>query len=120
MSGIRVSLFGKLRIERVGGPDPEIDSQKAQELLCYLLLHRDRRHSRELLAGTLWADLPPARARQYLRKAVWQVQSAFGNHESPSTATPLHVQQETVAVNTDSGVWVDACCFDEAMAAADD
>src|SRR5262245_54762154 len=69
VSTLRISLFGKLALRWGEGEPLVVEAQKAQELLCFLLLHRERPQPRELLASVLWADLPGERGRQYLRKA---------------------------------------------------
>jgi DNA-binding SARP family transcriptional activator len=116
MNTLRISLFGKLSIQRMQDgcamdERPLIEVAKAQELLCFLLLHEDCPQPRERLAGVLWADLPPARARQYLRKALWQLQSALGESGARPAEAVLQVERNGVAVNALADCWVDARCF---------
>jgi DNA-binding SARP family transcriptional activator len=47
---------------------------QAQRLLVLLALWPGR--SRSALAGTLWGDVPEARAQAYLRNAIWRVRLA--------------------------------------------
>jgi hypothetical protein len=58
---LRLYTFGGLRIERDGQP-LQLPTQKARELLAYLIAFRERPHSRSVLAGTLWPDLPEDQA----------------------------------------------------------
>lgn len=74
---IRISLLGRLELSIDGRSIRGLDGQKAQELLCYLLLHRGRPHHRDRLAGLLWPDQPTAQAKKYLRQALWQVQTSL-------------------------------------------
>jgi len=56
MTVLRISLFGKFDVQWGEQAIAGLDSSKVQELLCYLLLYRDRLHPREALAGLLWDD----------------------------------------------------------------
>ena len=49
-------MFGRVAVLR--GGEPVSILSKALELLCYLVLHRERAHTRETLAGLLWPDAP--------------------------------------------------------------
>jgi DNA-binding SARP family transcriptional activator len=64
-------------LQRDGRPVPAPPG-KALELLCYLLLHRDRAHERETLARLLWPGSADRSARKYLRQALWQLHTALG------------------------------------------
>jgi DNA-binding SARP family transcriptional activator len=63
MVSLSISLFGKLSVRRDDKTLPGIDACKVQELLSYLLIHRDRPHSREALAGLLWGDTSTEKSR---------------------------------------------------------
>ena len=58
---------------------PRLESRKAEELLAYLLLNRDQPQARERLADMLWGETFQDQANNYLRKALWQLQSALDN-----------------------------------------
>ena len=53
MSGMKIHLFGKFCVSRDEQPVQGFDALKEQELLSYLLINRNRPHSREILAGLL-------------------------------------------------------------------
>lgn len=72
MSYLSVALFGKLEVRFNGELITSSLSQKAQELLAYLVLHR-RSHPREKLATLLWQHGTRERTKAYLRKALWQL-----------------------------------------------
>jgi DNA-binding SARP family transcriptional activator len=116
VSTLRISLFGGLSLQRGADESLVVEPLKAQELLCFLLLHRERPQPRELLASLLWADLPGERGRQYLRKALWQVQSALGETEGARPDPILRVGNADIAVNQRADLWVDASSFAEACA----
>lgn len=111
---MRVCLFGNLVLTAAGDDAPvPLEAAKAQELFAYLLLHRGRHH-RELLAGVLWADQPAARARQYLRKTLWQLQSTLNAGPHCPEDGVLRVDGEDVAINEDAVLWVDVASFESA------
>lgn len=76
MTQLSFRLFGKFTLLSDGRPIEEFSSGKAQELLAYLLIYRDRPHSRESLADLLWNATSSATAKKYLRQALWQMQQA--------------------------------------------
>ncbi len=113
MPALRVCLFGRFSIWRDGRPLGGLESSKAQELLCYLLLHRDRPHTRESLATLLWCDTPTAQARKNLRQTLWQLQSALdpmGSHAGPSL---LLVEPDWVHLNPEADLWLDVAAFEQ-------
>jgi DNA-binding SARP family transcriptional activator len=77
MSGLTISLFGKFRARRDQRSVSGLGAYRVQELLCYLLLHRDHTYPRETLAGLLWFDSPISQSRKFLRQALWRLQTAL-------------------------------------------
>ena len=114
MSCLRVRLFGKLSVTRDGQNLDGLTSCKVQELLCYLLLHRDRVHSREALAGLLWADCSTPQPKKYLRQALWQLQAALSPPGDPPDARTLTVESASVRLDSSVGVWLDIAVFEQA------
>ena len=53
MNMLRIRLFRKFQAELDGRALRELEALKVQELLCYLLLNRERPYHRESLAGLL-------------------------------------------------------------------
>lgn len=91
-----------------------LESRKLQELLSYLLLFRDRPHSREILASTLWADTPALQARANLRKALWQLQAALGDGRESSSDALLSLEADWVQINPQANLWLDVALIDAA------
>jgi DNA-binding SARP family transcriptional activator len=115
VSDLRIHLLGVFRVERGGQALPGLEAGKAQELFCYLLLHRQRPHPREALADLLWGEQGPSpQARKHLRQALWQLQAAV---DSPSTPV-LQVQHDNVGLHPAAAVWCDAARFEQACAEA--
>ncbi|MBN1811188.1 MAG: AAA family ATPase [Anaerolineae bacterium] len=75
---VRLYTFGGLRIER----DKELlrlPTQKACDLLAYLITFRDRPHPRSALVNVLWPEYSEEKARQRLSDALWRVRHAIGD-----------------------------------------
>jgi DNA-binding SARP family transcriptional activator len=86
MTTYTFKLFGRASIRReetVVGNLPA----KAQELLFFLIIHQNRVHTREHLAGQLWGDASDVQARKYMRQTLWHLQTGLG--EDAATAQPL-------------------------------
>ncbi len=107
MSRLEIRLFGQIRIDSGGEPLPGL-SAKAMELLCYLLLHQERAHAREALAGLFWPDAPDILARKYLRQAIWRLQSVLGSRDV------LIVHSGWIRINPRALLWVDVVAFEQA------
>jgi DNA-binding SARP family transcriptional activator len=113
MSGIRVSLFGKFQVWRDERALTGFDPRKVQDLFCYLLLYRDHPLPRETLAGLLWGDQPTAQSKRYLRKALWQLQTALGLSKTSTAAPVLLVEPEWIRVNPEADLWLDVAEFEQ-------
>lgn len=107
MNRLEIRLFGQIRIYCGGEPLSGL-SAKAMELLCYLLLHRERGHAREALAGLFWPDTPDILARKYLRQAIWRLQSVLGSRDV------LIVHSGWIRINPRAVLWLDVDAFEEA------
>jgi DNA-binding SARP family transcriptional activator len=116
MSPLTVRLFGKFSVRRNGQESEGLSGCKIQELFCYLLLHRDRGHTRECLASLLWADSPSAQSRKYLRQALWQLQSALHAQVEVAKERTLLAESDSVRLKTEDGLWLDVAEFERAFA----
>jgi DNA-binding SARP family transcriptional activator len=107
MANLAIHLLGRFRAQSDDKPLCGLDGARVQELLCYLLLHRDRVLPRETLAGTLWGDGSTARSRKQLRQAIWQLQSAL-HAQLPNRAIGLFdVDNDWIRLNAGDHVWLD-------------
>ena len=77
MDDFRISLFRQFECYYESSPIFGLHSQKVQELLSYLLILRERPHSRELLASTLWDNGSLSRAKKNLRQVLWQINATM-------------------------------------------
>jgi DNA-binding SARP family transcriptional activator len=119
MSRVNVRLFGRLSIEVDEHPATGLEAGKAQELFCYLLLHRQRAHRREELACLLWGETSEPQARKYLRQTLWQLQSALDPRGDHDASRLLLVDADWVSVNPCAELSVDATVFDSAIDAVE-
>lgn len=115
MCVLRVFLLGKLHMQCGEQTLAGLEARKAQELFCYLLLHRNRPHPREILADLLWGDITTAQSKKYLRKALWQLQSALNTPADPGPSALL-VEPDWVQLNPEADLWLDAGVFERAFA----
>lgn len=112
---LRVSLFGNLHVEYARHSIKLPNACKALELFSYIFLHADYRHHREKLANLLWSDVSTDLSKGYLRKALWQLQTAFDastrSHETPI----ILADAEWVFVNPELDLWLDVKVFEDSF-----
>ncbi len=111
MSNITVTLFGKFKIGREDRKMGEIRSRKAQELLSYLLLHRQHPQPREALSELLWQGQPADKSKKYLRQVLWLLQSTLG-HIHGSFDHVLLTDIDWVQINPSANLSVDVDKFE--------
>jgi len=109
---ISIRVFGKLSVEQGGRTLEGLHAGKPLELFCYLLLHRDRFHSREALASLLWGNFTTVQSKKYLRQVLWQLQTLFYN--GGGSGDVLLVTRDSVRFNSASGTWLDVAVFEKA------
>nr|BFF03758.1 hypothetical protein GCM10020241_54330 [Streptoalloteichus tenebrarius] len=107
MTERRVRLFGRFEVDGPAGAGGGLESGKAAELLCSLLVTGRCPVRREALAARLWPEVDTGRSRKYLRHALWRLQKACDGAD-PGRAPLLVVDQEWVQLRQDAGLWVDA------------
>src|SRR5262249_10253849 len=115
MSTLSVRLFGRLCAVRDERVLDGLEGGKAQELLCYLLLNRDRPHARQTLAGLLWGDCLAAQSQKYLRQALWQLQSALDPPGASGGGRVFLVESDWIQVHAAADLWLDVAEFEQAF-----
>lgn len=113
MSTLRITLFGRFSVWFDGHPVDGLDARKAQELFCYLLLHRDQPQHRAYIAGLLWGDVPDATAKRYLSKALWQLQLALEGPQREMLTEILCAEPDWIQLNRAAPVWLDTSFFEK-------
>ena len=118
MPSLRFRLFGKFTAHHDAGLLKGIEASKDQELLSYLLIHRDRPHSREALATLLWGDSSTEKSKKYLRQALWHLHAALNSDYGNGTDV-LMVDHDWLGLNPRSNLWTDVADFERAFSAAE-
>ena len=111
-------MFGKFTAHHDAGLLTGLEATKDQELLSYLLIHRDRPHSREALASLLWGDTSTEKSKKYLRQALWHLHAAL-NSENGNDSEVLMVDHDWLSLNPCSTFWTDVADFESAFLAAE-
>jgi DNA-binding SARP family transcriptional activator len=111
---LSIRLFGKLSLQQGSAELEGLRFGRLAELFCYLLLRRDRVHSREVLASQMWGDSTTRQSKKYLRHALWQLQTILkhGGEQGPL----LVVDRDSVRLKMGSAVWLDVASFENACA----
>jgi DNA-binding SARP family transcriptional activator len=115
-TALEIRLFGRVSVQHDGQPLSDL-SAKALELLCYLLLHRDRGHTRETLAGVLWPEASDSLSKKYLRQTLWQLHSTLASrvgHGKANAEALLTLDPGWVRINPKAGWWLDIAAFEQA------
>jgi DNA-binding SARP family transcriptional activator len=115
LKALQVYLLEHFRVYADHQELTRLEGRRVQELFCYLLFHRNRSQSRERIASLLWDSEPDARARSYLRKALWQLQGAVGNaNESAGEVKMLKTDSESIELTPTENLWLDIDFFEKA------
>jgi DNA-binding SARP family transcriptional activator len=107
-------MFGALRVQWRSADLTGLEARKVQELLCYLLLHRQQVHNRERLATLFWGNQTTANSRKYLRQTLWQLQSALDKLDAPGGPLLL-ANDEWIQVNPAAALWLDVAVLEDAF-----
>jgi len=110
-----VSLFGTFQIRHASQSVPGFDACRVQELFCYMLLNRDRPLTRENVASVLWGECTTAQSRAYLRKALWQLQSALCGSLGPAAMGMLRAENDWIQLNSGCSFRLDVAVFEQAF-----
>ena len=115
MCSLNVRLFGRLTVHHNVHLVEGLEALRVQELFSYLLLHRERVHPRETLAGLLWGDAPATQQKKYLRQAIWHLQTAQEAHRGAETPQVVLVEPEWVRLNPHADLRLDQAEFEQAF-----
>jgi DNA-binding SARP family transcriptional activator/tetratricopeptide (TPR) repeat protein len=114
---LRIQLLGGFQVERDGVALTAFHSQKAQSLLAYLLVYRDRAHPRSILATLFWSESDEARAQANLRNALYSLRHVL---EGPQGRFGQYILTEGGAVrfHPKSSYVLDVTEFEETIESA--
>ncbi|MEX0825652.1 MAG: AAA family ATPase [Acidimicrobiia bacterium] len=79
MASLEIRLLGGFELGRQGRVLDPLALRAARSLFAFLVLNRERPHTRDLLAGTFWPDFDDSRARRRLSQALWQIGTIIGD-----------------------------------------
>jgi DNA-binding SARP family transcriptional activator len=118
-AGLHVHLLGTFRLLDGEAPVKGFDQARLQELLAYLLLHRERPVPRQQLAFLFWPDSTEEQARTNLRNLWHRLRRALPGADRFLTTDELTVQWRDACA-----CWLDVAAFEagvqRAGASADD
>jgi DNA-binding SARP family transcriptional activator/predicted ATPase len=109
MDTLEICLLGGFLLRRGGAPLEQMPSRLARSLFAYLVTNRERAHTRDLLAGTFWPDMPDSTARRRLSQALWHIRRSTGH----SRETPILLSTtDTVRFHPNADFWLDVDEFE--------
>ena len=114
MSALRIKCMGEFQIELDGKPLASFETEKTRALLVYLALESGRPLRRPHLAGLLWSEESEERALHNLRQTLSFLRKALGK----SADEFLLTDRESIQLNPDAQVWIDAKAFSQSLACA--
>jgi DNA-binding SARP family transcriptional activator len=104
---LQIHLLGSFRLRFHGEALPGFDHARPQELLAYLLLHRQHPIARQQLAFLFWPDSTEEQARTNLRNLWLRLRRALPEADRLLTADELSVQWRG-----DDTCWLDVADFE--------
>lgn len=119
MAPLHVSLFGRFDARCGDQPVAGLNAGKAQELFCYLLLHRGRPCPREALASVLWDHTTTTQAKTYLRQTLWQLQSTLRAELDGEPREVISTTADWVQCPSETTVWLDVETLESAARAVE-
>lgn len=115
MATLQIVLFGRFRITRTDWGHELQLTRNVQAFLGYLLIHRHRVHSREVLAGIFWGDSPEEQARNCLNTMVWRLRRTLEPDPTPRGTYLVRTPLAEVGFNRNSDYWLDAAFFEKQL-----
>jgi DNA-binding SARP family transcriptional activator len=111
---LRVHLFGHFSVERGGYRLAGLEARRLQEVFSYLLLHRHRLCSREILATLFWPESSTEQSKRNLRQVLWQLQAALQTEQATNAECILQVTADWLQINPNANIWLDVAFFEQA------
>ncbi len=118
---LKINLLGGFTLRLDDRDLPPIHGKMARSLFAYLAYHRNRPHTRDLLAGMFWPEVPDAVARRRLSQALWRIGQTIRASQTwvppPGLPQPLLTTKSTVQLNPHFPIWLDVEEFKQCRAA---
>ena len=112
MATLQIMLFGSFRITRTNWEHELQLTRNVQAFLGYLLIHRHRVLSREVLADIFWGDRPEEQARNCLNTMVWRLRRTLESDSTPRGTYLVRTPLAEVGFNRKCDYWLDAAFFE--------
>ncbi|MEJ5308224.1 MAG: BTAD domain-containing putative transcriptional regulator [Anaerolineae bacterium] len=106
METLNVWMLGGFTVRWGAQEALRIPNPSTRALLAYLLAHRGHAHTRDLLSGLFWPDLPEVAARRRLTQALWHIRT----HLAPHAA--LLAETDAIRVDPALPLWLDVAEFE--------
>jgi DNA-binding SARP family transcriptional activator len=113
MAYLSIYFFGEFRIHYQGEIVASINKSRVQELLAWLLLHRDSPQSRHHIALKFWPDCEESQAMTNLRNTLYYLRKTLPQADQYITA-----EQHTINWNRTTEFYFDVSDFEESIQAA--
>src|SRR5262245_36354789 len=113
MATMQFYLFSKFKVCYGEQELASFGPRKVQELICYLLVNRHHKHSREVLASNWWLDCPSHQSKRNLRQLLYQFHTVLQQEVPVSNPLLLVVEPEWVYVDTQADFWLDIDDFEK-------
>ena len=107
---LHIRLLGSFRLYINDALVDAIDSPRQQELLAYLLLHRDAPNARTEVAQVLWPDSTAAQQRTNLRQLLFTLRRRL-----PAIQDFLTGDEQTIGWRGDLAFTLDVADFEQAL-----
>lgn len=117
MDKIKIFLFGKFCVCYGNQPLDGLEVHKVQELFAYLVVNRNRFHSRDKLADLLWSNSSPLQSKQYLRQTLCQLKAILDKY-CETDNNILSIESEWIKINPAADLWTDIDEFKKAYSQA--
>ena len=114
MQKLKIYLFGNFELIRGATALSGFPTRRSSDLFSFLALHRNRLHSREVLASTFWRERPSLAARKCLRTEIWRIRRTLD--DEGSTERVLMVKKDSLGINPEADVFIDAIEFEDRLA----
>jgi len=115
---LHVALLGRFEVMWDGQPVAGFEHAKARELFSFLLLHRDKPSSREIVANYLWGGHYTTEvSKKYLRKALWQLNECMSHCSDDIRHNLVVADAHWIELKSIDSLWLDVAFIDEAYAA---
>ncbi len=118
MARLQVHVFGKLRLSFGASTVESFPTRRVEELLGFLLINRNARHSREKLIDVLWPDVPLSNGRASLSTTLWRLGAVFQKVDLP-LQDYVRSGRDWITFETSKPIVIDADEFARHIALAD-